>query len=396
MKRTADVVIVGGGIQGTSLAYHLARRGLTDVCLVEMDTLGSGSSGRSAAIIGLAFPTENCLPLTQLSLAAFLRFQEELDADPGYEPIGCLLLAGHQGSPALRRRHALLQGLGVESYLVNHDEISRLTPGLNLEDIEVGLYNPNEGNVDPHSIMMAYAWHARRLGAEFAEGVRATGIKIEGGGSNPLPSAAIVTGPGRSEADATSRVVGVHTTEGTIATPCVVNAAGFHARQVAAWAGMDLPITSFKRHIFFTEPAPIYSRLIPFTYDTEAAWYMRREGPGMLIGMGAVESDEEDPQVDWSFLDVIGEHTMHRAPALAEVGIQSGWAGLRLLTPDGDPILGAAPHLLGFWNDCGWGGHGIMHAPAAGLALAEWIVEGEATSVEVALFGAGRFNNLGG
>ncbi len=375
MNKTADVVIIGGGIQGISLAYHLARRGLSDVCLVEMNTLGSGSSGRSAAIIGLALQTENCLPLTQLSLAAFLRFQDELQADPGYEPIGCLLLAGPRGAPALRRRHALLQSLGVESYLADHGEISRLTPGLNLEDIEVGLYNPNEGNVDPHSIMMAYAQGARRLGAEFAEGLRATGIKKGGG--------------------ATSRVVGVHTTAGVISTPCVVNAAGFNARQVAAWAGMDLPITNFKRHIFFTEPAPDYARLIPFTYDTEAAWYMRREGPGMLIGMGAEEMEagcEEDPQVDGSFLEVIGEHTMHRAPALAEVGIKSGWAGLRPLTPDSDPILGPAPRMQGFWNDCGWGGHGIMHSPAAGLALAEWLIEGKASSVEIALFGAERFD----
>ncbi len=374
MNKTADVVIIGGGIQGVSLAYHLARRGLTDVCLVEMNTLGSGSSGRSAAFIGLALQTENCLPLTRLSMAAFLRFQDELDADPGYEPIGCLLLAGPQESPALRRRHALLQSIGVESYLVDHDEISRLTPGLNLADIEVGLYNPNEGNVDPHSIIMAYSQHARRLGAKFAEGVRATGIKGDGVG----------------------RVVGVHTTEGVIATPCVVNAAGFLARQVAAWAGMDLPITNFKRHIFFTEPAPAYARHIPFTCDMEVSWYMRREGPGMLVGMGAEESDEEDPQVDWSFLEVIGEHTMHRAPALAEVGIKSGWAGLRPLTPDDDPILGPAPRMPGFWNDCGWGGHGIMHSPAAGLALAEWIVEGKVTSVDVAPFDAERFNNFGG
>lgn len=372
MKNIAEVVIIGGGIQGLSLAYHLARQGLTDVCLIEMKDLGSGSSGRSAAIIGHAFPTENCLPLTELSFAALMRFQDELDADPGYEPIGCLLLAGAQGAPDLRCRHALLQSRGIESHLVDRETISRLTPGLNLEGIEVGLYSPRDGIVDPYSIMMAYARHARCLGVEFAEGVKATGLQIEGDG-----------------------VGGVHTTAGFIATHRVVNAAGFRAREVGAWASMNLPITNLKRHIFVTGPIPTYSRPIPFTYEVEMAWYMRREGPGLLIGMGAVESDEEDPQVDWSFLDVVAEHSMHRAPALAEAEVKTGWAGLRPITPDDDPILGEAPHLRGFFNDCGWGGHGIMHAPAAGRVLAELIVDGETTSADISRFRAERFERGG-
>lgn len=368
VKTSAEVVIIGGGIQGLSLAYHLTARGVRDALLIEMNTLGSGSSGRSAAIIGHAFQTEHSLPLTRWSFEAFMRFEEELGTGPDYEPIGILLLAGAQTAPDLRERHALLRQQGIESLVLAEQDILRLTPGLNLSDIELAVYNPGEGAIDPHVIMMAYAQHARRRGATLVEGVRATGLQVQGG-----------------------RVVGVETSEGPVATPCVINAAGFRAREVAAWAGLDLPITNTKRHIFVTGPLPAYSQPIPFTYEMDLPWYMRREGPGLLLGMGNAESDEEDPQVDWAFLDEVIEHSIHRAPPLEEAGVKTAWAGLRPLTPDDDPILGPAPALAGYWNDCGWGGHGIMHAPAAGAALAEWIVDGAPTAVDLRPFAAERF-----
>lgn len=368
-KETADLVIVGGGIQGLSLACHLAARGLTDVCLLEMNTLGSGSSGRSAAVIGYAFPNEDCLPLVRYAFGAIQRFKEEMEADPGWEPIGNLLLAGAQGAPGLRRRHAILVEQGIGSELVDRETIRRLTPGLNLDDIELGWYGAGEGCIDPHSLMMGYATQARRRGVRFLEGVRATGLEIRGG-----------------------QVTGVRTPEGIIATPCAVNAAGFNARQVAGWAGMDLPITNIKRHIFCTGPVAGFEGTFPFTYEVELPWYLRREGPGLLIGMGNIASEEEDPQVDWRFLDEVIEHSIHRAPALVDAGVKTAWAGLRPVTPDDNPILGPAEHLPGFWNDCGWGGHGIMHAPAGGLILSEWILDGKPNTIAAAEgFQAGRF-----
>lgn len=372
MRNSAGVVIIGGGIQGLSLAYNLARQGMTDVCLVEMNTLGSGSSGRSAAVIGFAFQTERSLPLTRLSFELLMRFEEDLATAPGYEPIGCLLLAGSRAAPQLRRRQAALLELGIGSQLVDHETIAELTPGLYLDDIEAGLYNSREGCIDPHAMMMAYAQQARRSGVDLEEGVRASGLVSRGG-----------------------RVTAVQTSAGRIDTPCVVNAAGFRGRQVGRWADLDLPVTNLKRHIFVTGPVPAYRQSIPFTYESDVAWYIRREGPGLLIGMGAVESDEEDPQVDWGFLDTVIEHSLHRAPLLEQAGVKTGWAGLRPVTPDDDPILGPVAHLQGYYNDCGWGGHGIMQAPAAGLALAEWIAHGSPQSVDLYPFRADRFGSHG-
>jgi sarcosine oxidase subunit beta len=368
MRSNAEIVIIGGGIQGLSLAYYLTQQGVSDVCLLEMNSLGSGSSGRSAAIIGYAFPSENCLPLLEISFEALLRFGEEVGVDPGYDPIGCVQLARAQEAPELRRRHALLQELGVETHLLDPVAIAELTPGLNLEDIEVGLYEPGAACLDPHSLMMGYAQQARRKGARLVEDVRVTGLETEGG-----------------------RVVGVQTTAGPVAAGCVVNAAGFNAHQVAAWAGMRLPITNVKRHIFCTGPVAVYSEPFPFTYEVEPTWYIRREGPGLLIGMGTSPSDEEDPQVDWAFLDEVIEHSIHRAPPLEEAGVKTAWAGLRPLTPDENPVLGPTPDLGGFWNDCGWGGQGIMLAPGGGMIMAEWILEGRPRSARGDVFLAQRF-----
>lgn len=367
---TAAVVIIGGGIQGISLAYHLALRGQTDVCVVEMNTLGSGSSGRSATVTGHCYTSEQCLPLVMLSYAALMRFPDELGSDAGFRKIGFMVLRGPGGEADLHQQYALLQAKSVESHLLDHEGINALTPGLNLEDVALGLITPQDGVIDPHDIMASYTKHARRLGVRFIEGVRAQGLAVRSG-----------------------RVSGVHTTAGTIDAPCVVNAAGFGARHVATWAGMNLPISNHKRHIFVTGPVPAYSDTIPFTDDIDGGWYFRREGPGLIIGMGKHRSDEEDPQVDWTFLDQVVEFSLHRAPPLAEAQIINAWAGLRSLTPDDNPILGEAPHLQGFYNDCGWAGHGVMNSPAGGMILSDLIVDGDTERADASHFRVERFEN---
>lgn len=353
MKSHADVVIVGGGIIGTSIAYHLAKRGVRDVVLVEMDSVGSGSSGRSAAMILLQMSRAMTIRMSQESFQEYLNFEDEFGVDIGYKPIGYLNLATRAIADELRAQVELQRRLSVPVEVLSPQDIVRLVPALNVSDVEFGSICWKDGVIDPHSVMQAYVKHARRLGAEINEKVEATGIVLE-----------------------KDRIVGVQTTAGTIATPLVVNAAGTRAIQVAAWVGLHLPIKNYKRTIFITDRFDEIPDDAPFVMDLAVEWYFRKEGKGILMGMGLEESTTFEPQLDWEFLDTMVQHALHRAPILANARVMRGWAGLRSLTPDDCPILGHAPNVEGFINACGWGGHGVMHAPIAGQLVAGLIVDG--------------------
>ncbi len=369
MKPTADVVIIGGGIQGTSVAYHLAKQRIHNVVLVEADIIGSGSSGRSAAMILLQMSRELTIRLSQESFKEYLHFEEEFGADIGYKPIGYLNLATDAGADELRRQVDLQRRMDVPVETMTPDDIARLVPSVNTDDVVFGSICWQDGVIDPHSVMQAYAQHARRMGVEIDEKVEATGIVLDG-----------------------KRVGGVQTTAGFISTPLVVNAAGPRAGQVAAWVGVDLPIRNFKRTIFITDRFDEVPENTPFVMDLSVEWYFRKEGKGILMGMGLEASTTFEPQLEWEFLDTMIQHALHRAPILANARVMRGWAGLRPLTPDDYPILGPVDGISGYVNACGWGGHGVMHAPIGGQLVAEWISTGK-TTLELTPFLAARFRN---
>lgn len=368
MKTRADVVIIGGGIIGTSVAYHLAKRGARDVILVEADLVGSGSSGRSAAMILRQMSREMTIRMSQESFKEYLDFENEFGVDIGYKPIGYLNLATRDIADELRVQIDLQKRFDVPVEVLSPDDIARLVPAVHVEDVEFGSICWQDGVIDPHSVMQAYVKHARRLGAQVNEKIQATGIVIE-----------------------KNRVVGVQTNDGTIATPLVVNAAGARAIETGKWVGLNLPIKNFKRTIFITDRFDAIADDIPFVMDLQAEWYFRKEGKGILMGMGVEESTTYEPQLEWEFLDAMIERAMHRAPILANARVMRGWAGLRSLTPDDYPILGRAPGIAGFINACGWGGHGVMHAPIAGQLIAELIVDGTMTTLGGEAFRLDRF-----
>ncbi|MEW5720739.1 MAG: FAD-dependent oxidoreductase [Chloroflexota bacterium] len=369
MKSRANVVIIGGGIIGTSVAYHLAQRGVREIVLLEADMVGGGSSGRSAAMILLQMSREMTIRLSQESFKEYLNFENEFGADIGYKPIGYLNLATNEIAAELRGQVELQRRLGVPTEILSPDEIARLVPALNVSDLEFGSICWQDGVIDPHSVMQAYVKHARRLGVEINEKVEAMGIVLE-----------------------RARVAGVRTTAGDVATPIVINAAGARAAQVGAWVGLNLPIKNFKRTIFITDRFDEIPDQTPFVMDLAVEWYFRKEGKGILLGMGTEESATFEPQLEWEFLDAMIQRALRRAPILANARVMRGWAGLRSLTPDDYPILGCAPGVAGFINCCGWGGHGVMHAPMAGQLVAELIADGRTTTLDVQPFQLQRFS----
>lgn len=368
MRSTADVVVIGGGIQGLACLYHLAAKGIRNISLVELDLLGSGSSGRSAAMLVLAMSRRETIALSFLSWQEYMAFGDLLGESSHFKPIGYLSVATAAAEQALREEIAIQQEMGVPIEILTPQEIKELVPALNVEDLVLGVICRKDGVIDPHAVMQAYARGAKQLGAEINEHVQATGIVLDKG-----------------------RVVQVETTAGRISTPIVVNAAGARAREVGAWVGLKLPITNYKRHIFITDEFPQIPQNTPFVMDLEVEWYFRKEGENVLIGMGREESTSYEPQFEPEFQEQVIERAALRAPILLEAKIVNGWAGLRALTPDDLPILGYAPGVEGFVNCCGWGGHGVMHAPAGGILTAELIADGKTTSMDLTPFQYERF-----
>lgn len=368
MRHTADVVVIGGGIQGLSCAFHLAAKGVKNVSLVELEFFGSGSSGRSAAMLVQAMWSPQTILLSRLAAAEYFNFEEIVGEPFDYKPIGHMTVATQAAAQHLRQEIEMQQRMAVPLQVLSPQDIQRAVPALNVEDLVLGAVCWQDGVIDPHAVMQAYARGARKLGADLNEMARATNIVTEH-----------------------NRVVAVETTEGRIATPLVVNATGARAHEVGAWVGLNLPITNYKRHIFITDEFPAIPRDTPFVMDSEVEWYFRKEGENVLMGMGREESTSFEPQFEPEFQAQVIERAALRAPILLEAKILRGWAGLRALTPDDLPILGLAPGVQGFANCCGWGGHGVMHAPAGGILTAEALVDGKTTSMDITPFRLERF-----
>jgi sarcosine oxidase, subunit beta len=366
----ASVVIVGGGVVGCSIAYHLGRRGVRDVVVLEREAVGAGTTSKAAGGIRAQFATETEVRFSLESIRLFERFAEEFGVDPGYRKIGYLfLVADEEDLRGFQRRMALQQRLGVDVRLLTPEDAGKLVPALRVDDLVAAVWGPDDGMAGPAEVTAGFARRARDLGVRIVESMEVTGIERAG-----------------------DRVRGVRTTAGAIASPLVVNAAGPAAARIGRLAGVEVPVHPRRRHIFFTEPFPAIPGPVPLTTDRATGFYFRKEMEQVLLSPGDAEDVGEDlaAPVDWSRVEDAVRMAMHRVPIVAEARIAGGWAGLRPLTPDDHAIIGPAPGVEGLFLAVGFGGHGFQHSPATGRYVAEWIVDG-APSLDLALFDPGRF-----
>jgi sarcosine oxidase subunit beta len=363
LKSNAEVVVIGGGIMGASTAYHLAKRGCTDVVVLESaEMFGLGSTGLNAGGVRYQFATAVNVELSKLSFGMMERFADEMDQPIALRRCGYLFLLDREKDlEQFRKNVALQNSLGVPSQVIGVDEIARLAPEVNLDGIIGGTWCPLDGLVDPNGLLQGYVSQARRLGATLYTSAPATGIDVVDG-----------------------KVMGVSTKDGRISTSNVVIAAGAWAGLVGDMAGIELPVEPIKRQIAVTSEMPNLRPDFPFVIDFSRSLYFHREGRGILTGKSNAEQEagfDTTVDEDWRLRHL--EEAMERLPLLAEAEISAEWAGLYEVTPDDQPILGKLPQVEGLFSCAGFSGHGLMHGPAAGLLLAEEIHEGRAHTVNI-------------
>ncbi len=369
MQTTADVVIIGAGVIGCSTAYHLAQMGVIDVAVVEMDQVGSGSSSKSASMLSLQFcHDELTVRLAKYSYARYMQFEEEVGVPIDFKRTGWLSLATQESCEQLLDNVELLQSFGIRTDIMYPDEIKRRYPEINTEDLVVGAWGQDDGPFDPHMIMWGYIKRALEKGVKLYQGARATGIQVRNG-----------------------QVEGVDTDEGFVATKFVVNAGGPWAIEIGQWVGVEIPIINSARSVLITGPFPDIPSTRPFVKDVTADWYYRPEGVGFLMGRGKLPTEDLDPQINYEIINDMLDAAVHRVPVLERASMLTAWTGVRPLTPDDYPILGPVPSVDGFVLNCGWGGMGIIQAPVAGQLVAEYISNGQTSTMEIGPFGIERF-----
>lgn len=357
LPKSADVVIIGAGAIGCSIAYHLAKRGQRDVVVLERDFIGSGTTSKAAGGIRAQFGTELEVRFSLESLEFFKHFEEEMGTSCYLRQVGYLfLLNEEQELERFRKNVAMQQRLGVDVRIISPQEARDIVPQLFVDDLLAAVYCPNDGYAGPYEVVMAYAKKARERGIKILEQTEVTGIAIRG-----------------------DRVVGVQTSNGSIATPLVINAAGPWAGLIGQMIGQELPVLPRRRHVFITEPFPDFVNPSPLVIDRTTGFYCRTEGVGILMSPGDVEEVPLSYHVgiDWSRVEETAQKAMKRVPTLQNVGIMNGWAGLRPLTPDEHAIIDYLPGIEGFFCAIGFCGHGFQHSPATGRLVAETILDGK-------------------
>ena len=371
---SADVILIGGGIVGSSIAYHLTEAGCRDVLVLERETQqGKGSTGKSMGGVRAQFATPVNIRMSLYSIPFLAAFEDVMGHPSGYRPQGYLFVAttpAHMHS--LRENYGRQVAAGLQAVrLLDAREVADIAPELRQDDILGGSFCATDGFVDPYSVMTGFMRKAMERGVRLERDTEVTGIATDARG-----------------------VAGVETSRGFFAGRTVVNAAGAWAGKVARLAGIPLPVEPLRRMLVPTEPFDKVSHRSPMVVDMGTGFHYRPEGRGLLL---AWNDPQETPgfklNFDRGYIEKVLTRGVDRLPCLeeAEVNPRRAWAGLYEMSPDHHAVLGPVKQLPGFFLANGFSGHGVMHSPATGRILADLILHGHSDLVDAELLGFDRF-----
>lgn len=369
---TADAVVIGGGVMGTSIAFNLARRRFGKVVLLEKNTICSGTSAKSSAIVRTHYTTPATAAMALMARGIFERWADEVGGECGFVKTGMLFIGHPLNREGVERTLAMNQSLGIEARLVSADEVRGLAPRLRVPEGAPVVWEPHSGYGSPHEVASSFARRSTELGGEIRQSTLVTGITIAGG-----------------------RVRAVRTPTGEIATAHVVIAAGPWANAVGRLAGLDLPVTASRESVVTLRPSFGVGRH-PVVADLVNEVYLRPE-TGNLILAGSTRDteapgnpDEYEDRPDLAFSTDVVERLARLMPAAAEAGIAGGWSGMYEVSPDWNPIMGTAA-VGGLHYAVGFSGHGFKLSPVVGVLMAEQIADGKATTLDITPYRLKRF-----
>ncbi len=375
-SRFPDVLIIGGGVIGCSIAYHLTRRGCRNVVVVERNTIGSGSTAKAAGGIRQQFSCEANVRLAMYSVDFFEHFHERLELPPDaggvdFHQIGYLfLLSTQEAFTTFERSAALQQRLGLPVEVLTPEQVGSRWPWLSVNDIVGATYCPTDGYGSPHEVMQAFATQARRLGASFVEGADVSAITRKG-----------------------TRIMTVETNRGSFSPGIVIICAGAWSGELGRLAGVEIPVQPLRRMCFVTDPFDAIPQDAPMTIEMPNTFHFRPEGAGFMLGT----SDQGEPYgfnttMNWQWLGRVVEDAVKRVPVFEQARIHHGWTGLYETSPDHNAILGPIPGVENMLVATGFSGHGVMQSPATGMIMSEFILDGKAHTIDVSDLGIERFS----
>jgi sarcosine oxidase subunit beta len=363
--QTADVVIVGGGIVGSSIAWHLTEAGFRNVLIVEREShQGKGSTGKSMGGVRAQFATKPNIQMSLYSIPFYAAFEERLGHPSGYRGQGYLFVAT---KPAhleyLQTNQALQKSLGLtQARMMTRDEIVAVVPQLRADDVLGGSFCPTDGFVDPYSVMVGFSTRACEQGATLWRSTEVTAIRRDG-----------------------EAISGVLTTRGEVGTRIVVNATGPWAAEISAMAGFELPVEPMRRMLIPTEPFDGVSHEVPMVVDMSTGFHFRPESLGFLLAWNDPEETTGfKTNFEPSFIEKVLTLAADRVPCFENLAVnpKRAWAGLYEMSPDHHAIIGPVSEVRGFFCANGFSGHGVMHSPATGKMVADLILHGRTDVVD--------------